>query len=459
MEEKNHWFKNYFKEKIRIFKRNRQDKKDYINQRKKREKVIKEIDAEVKKREKEERKEKKKISLGKRFINYIVDFYKDLTDTQDEKELLSLMNEKEKAELKEMEKHNKIVTISIAGSLTIFAIVAIVVLVVFREATKTDFERYVIPYIKNYYETNFNTKDKYEDIKYLSYLDDDRKEVKTEIVLATYPDNVHVMSINATDVGDDVHTDKVYADYKNRILSEMGNVDTFFTDTKITYNPYILDYNYYIDYIDCLPSGKSFDELYNEGNLTIVDKITYQGNLDINRLTAFMEKLGENSRLYFIETNAVTVFSLTVIDKSGYTKYPVISTNPIAPYGMFYEFDHDIDEVGGVEREIVEDSYSKDYDYIYRNNLYIQPVSERYTTKKDKDLSKLYMIKLGEELSNDEYIFLDSRGYELEYKYYPDVQIFHTAMGTFVIGEKSYTIGKKEKANAPWYCKYFGCDI
>ena len=459
MEEKNHWFKNYFKEKIRVFKRNRQDKKDYFNQRKKHQKMIKEIDEEVKQIEKEERKEKKKISIGKRFINYIVDFYKDLTDTQDEKELLSLMNEKEKAEIEKMKKHNKIVTISLAGSITIFAIVVIVVLVVFREATKTDFERYVIPYIKNYYETNFDSKDKYEDIKYLTYYDDNRKEVKTEIVLATYPDNVHVMSINATEVGDDVHTGKVYADYKNKMLSVMGNVDTFFTDTKITYNPYVLDYNYYIDYIDCLPSGKSFDELYNEGNLTIVDKVSYQGNLDINSLTAFMERLGDNSRFYFIETNGVTVFSLTLMDKSGYTKYPIISANPIAPYGIFYEFNHDIDSVGGVEIEIVNDSYSKDYDYIYRNNLNIKPVMERNTFDRDKDLSNLYMIKLGEELSNANYVFLDTNGNELEYQYYPDVQIFHTATGTYVIGDKSYVIGKKEKANAPWYCKYFGCDI
>ena len=463
MEEKNHWFKDYFKEKIRIFKRNRQDKKDYKKQIKKREKMLKEIDAEVKQMEKEERKERKKIPFGKRMVNYVVDFYKDVTDTQDEKELLKLMNEREKAELKEREKYNKITTISIAGSLTIFAVVAIVVLVVFREATKTDFERYVIPYIDNYYDTNFNTRDKYEDIKYLSYYDNDRNEIKTDVVLATFPDNVHVMSVKDTQVGDDVHTEKVYEDYKNKMLSLMGNVGTFFTDTKITYNPYILDYNYYFDYIDCLPSGKSFDELYNDGNLTIIDKVSYQGELNLDSINHFMEKLGDDSRFYFIETNGVTVFSLTVVEKTGYKKYPITSAIPIAPYGTFYEFNHDVGAIGGVEIEIVDDNYSEDYDYIYRNNLDIKPVMEKTSymrdREKDKDLSKLFMIKLGEELSTDDYVFLDNNGKELELEYYPDVQIFHTATGTYVIGEKSFIIGKKVKANAPWYCKYFGCKI
>ena len=461
MEGKNHWFKDYINEKIRIFKRNKQDKKDYFNQRKKREKIIKEIDEEVKLKEREEKKNREKIPFTKKVFNYFTDFYKDLTDTKDEKELLSLMNEKEKEEEKERERQSKIFTISIAGSLAVFVIVVVVVLVVFREATKTDFERFVIPYINDYYETNFNNKDSYEDIKYLSYIDDNKDVVNTEIVLATYPDNVHVMSINSTLAGDDVHNEKVYADYKNKMLSVMGNVDTFFTDTKITYNPYVLDYNYYLDYIDCLPNGKSFDELYDENNLTIIDKVSYQGELDIDSISSFMEKLGDNSRFYFIETNGVTVFSLTIIDKAGYKKYPVFLAKPIAPYGTFYEFDKKIDSVGGVEIEIRDDTYSKDYDYIYKNILSIKPVLEKNTLSIDekKNISKLYMIKLGEEMAADEYVFLDNNGAELEKKYYPDQQFFYTSTGTYVIGEGSYIIGKKVKADAPWYCKYFGCEI
>ena len=214
--------KEYIKQKRSINKKIREDQKKYKKKLKEQEKIDKEIDKEIKKQEKEKRLEKKATKWYERLYNNIEYYYKDFTDNQDEKELYEAMTESQKKEYDEDKKFVK--RFSIIALIVLVAGISVAVggVYIFRINTMTEFESTIKPMIEEYYATNYDSKNKIKDIEYLTYVNENKEKIKTDIVLAKCPNGVNIMTIGATLLGDDVSNGDKYEAYKEFIRNNLS---------------------------------------------------------------------------------------------------------------------------------------------------------------------------------------------------------------------------------------------
>lgn len=450
--------KEYISKRYRINKKIREDQKKYKIKQKEQAKLDKEIDKEIKQKEKEERLEKKKTKWYVRLYNFITDFYKDMADTKDEKELYEVMTESQKKDFNEDKKFEKRFTIT-AISLFITIIVLFVGGVfIFRINTMTEFESTIKPMIEDYYANTFNSKDKLKEINYLTYKDENNQIVKSNIVLATFSSGINVMTIDATTLGDDVSYQSKYDEYKEFIRNNLSDVKIYNTEPLLTYNPYVLKYNMYLDYIDVLPVDKTFEELKNDQSLTVIDRISYEGYLNVGIIQNILSNFSDNSVYYLFQMQGERLLKFSIVTKYNIREYDITSYKKIGDDVTFFEFDSEKNVISGVDVTKISDLISDDYNYQYTYNKKFEPIKSRGSIRRDDTRTKMYLVRMDKAPINGNYVYLDINKYEeLEVDKYPDSIYFRTSYGVFVLAEKEVAIGNKQNYEAAWYCRFGFC--
>lgn len=448
--------KNYFKEKFKEYKNKREKEKKFLKRHKeiikKQEELDEEIEKQYKEQLKQENKEKsKEMSKSERFKKDAKEFIDDMFNNSEFEELESVMTEAEKKELEKTKKEEKRLAILAIFILGFVVVGSTVGLKVFGELIKTDLEKVTQPLIEEYYKTNFEENSKIDTIK---YLDEDK-----HIVLATFKSGVNVMCVDNDSLGNDSTYESLYNEYKEFLKTNINGTHMIQNQPKIIYRPYVVNYNYYIDYIDTLPSSKTFEEMYNSGSLDIIDIIIYEGEINTYNIQNMMSMLGDNSAFYLIKMSSQNILNLTIIDKSGLRSFDVTETKFTGDNDIFYMFDQNINKVEFVEITNYSPGYDRSNEYYFTNvkklkikNSYLQGSYNQEDTR-----DNIYLLKLNKNVTYEKFSVLD-RPYEpKELSKYPFVLSIPSSTGLIVIGNKEITIGNEEKKSNSFLCRFNLC--
>lgn len=450
--------KEYIKEKRRINKKIREDQKKYKKKLKEQEKIDKEIDKEIKKQEKEKRLEKKATKWYERLYNNVTYYYKDFTDNQDEKELYEAMTESQKKEYDEDKKFVKRFSIIVLIVLVAGISVALGGVYIFRINTMTEFESTIKPMIEEYYATNYDSKNKIKDIEYLTYVNENKEKIKTDIVLAKCPNGVNIMTIGTTLLGDDRSNGDKYEAYKEFIRNNLTGVNIYYSEPQLTFDPYVIEYNMYTDYIDVLPKDKTFEEMKNNHELTVIDRISYEGNLNLGIVQNILNNFGDNSVYYLFQMDGDRLLKFSIVSKNSIKEYDITQSTKIGEDVTYFQLDLNKNKISGVSITNISDLISDDYKYQYTYNKRITPNKAKGSYREQEEKTLYYLVRLDSSPLNGNYVYLDPSKYEeLETDKYPESIYFRTSSGLFVLGEKEVAIGNKQDYEAPWYCRLGVC--
>ena len=334
------------KEKYNEYKIKKKKDKLFIKRQKeiikKQQKLNDEVEKEYKEEIKKEQEEKyKNISKKDRLIKDAKEFIEDLMDNKEFEELESVLSEEEKKREEELRKENKKITIKVVILfVTIITIITILSLML-GEIIKTDLEKVTQPMLEEYYKNTFTEKAK---IKTIRYLDKEK-----HIVLATFTSDINLMCVDNEHIGNDVTYESIYQDYKNYLISNMQATNFIVDNPKLSYIPYLVEYNYYIDYIDTLPSDLSFKQMLNTKNLDIVDVILYEGDINKNNLMNMLGSFGDNSKLYLVKQSSQNILNLSIITKEYIKSFDVIEEKYSNDGDTFFRFNQEINKIDYVD--------------------------------------------------------------------------------------------------------------
>ena len=255
-------FKNYLEKRKKdklFYKRQKQIAKDLE---KLNDEALKEYKEEVKKENAEKYKDMSKKEI---LIKEAKEFLEDMKNDEELVEAEKLLTDKQKEELKEQKKEEKKITIKAAIIFSLIIIATTIRLLLFGELIKTDLEKVTQPMLEEYYKNTFGEKKKVRSIRYL--------DKEKHIALATFTTDINVMCIDNEYIGNDSTYEPIYQDYKNYLIGVMQATNFIIHNPKLSYIPYLVEYNYYIDYIDVLPSSLTFNQMLNSKSLDIRDVI------------------------------------------------------------------------------------------------------------------------------------------------------------------------------------------
>ena len=419
----------------------------------KQEKLSEEAEKEYKEEVKKENAEKyKDMSKKEIFVKEAKEFIKEMTSDEEITEAEKLLTEKQKEKVKEQEKEEKKITIK---ALIIFAIIIVVVtilLLVFGELVKTDLEKVTQPILENYYKETFGKKGKVRNIR---YIDEDK-----HIALATFTSNINVMCIDNDIIGNDSTYESVYEDYKKYLIDTMDATNFIIHNPKLSYRPYLVEYNYYIDYIDVLPSSLSFNEMLNNNSLDIRDVIIYEGNINKENIMNMLNNFGDNSKIYLVKQNSQNIINLSIVTKDEIKSFDVKEEKYSNDYDIFYQFDQEINKIEFVEITNVENGYDRENNhYINGKRLRLKTSYLQNRNKEEDKRDSYYLVRINKDKKYDNFRIIG--GYSsyssIEYNEYPDVMTIDSPNGFVLIGEKEVTFANQDKTRVSWICRIGLC--
>lgn len=449
---------NTIKKNLDTYKKNKQDDRRFYKKQKellKRDKEIeKEVEKEYKEQVKKENEEKYKgLSKKERLFSEFKEFIQDVLNNDELAELEQYKSEEEKKEDAIKRKEEKRLTIRV---ISIFASIIIIVgvgLLIFGEIIKSDLEKVTQPLLEDYYLKTFNEKPKLQTIK---YLDKDK-----HIVLATFKSGINVMCIDNKNIGNDSSNDKLYEDYKAYLINNMQSPNFIIHKPKLSYIPYEVEYNYYIDYIDTLPSDLTFNDMINNHSLDIVDTIVYENDINKEGIKAMLNNFGNNSKIFLIKTNSQNIIEFSAITKDKIESFDVIEEKYSKDGDTFYLFNNDINKVEFVEIKNLPDGYDKN------NNKYVNvkelEIDESYLSgvdRKDDLRSSYYLIRFKKGLTYDNFSVLSSASntfYKYEDNNVPLVLGINTQSGFVMFGSGEVAIANQDNSSKSWLCSLNLC--
>ncbi len=452
-------FYNIIKKNLNEYKKNRENDKRFLKRQKeliKRENEIqKEIDKEYKEQVKKEKEEKYKDKSKKEVIMLeIKDAFKESFSDPELKELEEYKTEAEKEEDKKKKQAEKKFLI---GAISIFSsiiVVAIIGLLIFGEIIKTDLEKVTQPILEDYYLKTFNEKPKLQGITYL--------DKEKHIVLARFRSGINVMCVDNKHIGDDSTYGSIYNDYKNYLINVMQAPNFIIHKPKLSYVPYEVKYNYYIDYIDTLPSDLTFNELLSNHSLDIVDIIIYERDINKENIKNMLNNFGNNSIIYLIKTSGQNVINFSVVTKDSIQSFDVLEEKYSNQDDTFFKFDQSINKVEYVDIITKSDGFDRDnYKYTNIKTFEVDHSYLRYTGSREEDTrSEYYLVRLKKGLSYDNFTILTGHGES--YSLYdedktPLVLGIETQNGYLVFGTKEVMIGNRDSERKSWLCRLNLC--
>ena len=442
---------NNYKEKRKKDKAFEKKQKKYI---KEQEKLLKEAEKEYKEEVKQENAIKyKDMSKTDILVKDTKDFFKEMLNDEDIIEAEKLLTDKQREAIKEQEKEEKKITIKAAIIFGLVILFTTILLLLFGELIKTDLEKVTQPILENYYKETFGKKGRVRNIRYL--------DKEKHIALATFTTNINVMCIDNEYIGNDSTYEKVYQDYKNYLINVMQATNFIIDNPKLSFRPYLVEYNYYIDYIDVLPSGLTFSQMLNSHTLDIVDTIIYEGNINKTNIQSMLNNFGDNSKIYLIKQNSQNIINLSVITKDAIKSFDVVEEKYSSDNDIFYQFSQEINKIDYVDIIKTDDGYdSENNHYINGKKLrvstsYLQGL--RYDEKDPRD--SYYLVRINKNRKYDNFkIFNGYRSYnQIDLNEYPEVVTIESVNGFILIGDEEITFANQDKQRVSWICRIGLC--
>jgi hypothetical protein len=306
--------------------------------------------------------------------------------------------------------------------------------------------------LEEYYKNTFTEKAK---IKTIRYLDKEK-----HIVLATFTSDINLMCVDNEHIGNDVTYESIYQDYKNYLISNMQATNFIIDNPKLSYIPYLVEYNYYTDYIDTLPSDLSFKQMLNTKNLDIVDVILYEGDINKNNLMNMLGSFGDNSKLYLVKQSSQNILNLSIITKEYIKSFDVIEEKYSNDGDTFFRFNQDINKIDYVDITNYGPGY--DNDNIHYTNVKMLKLNNSYLKGAYNEEDKrdaYFLIRLNKQFKYDKLTLLsNSLSYrKLENDKYPETVTIPSQNGFIVIGTKEIMIANQDSEKVSWFCRIGLC--
>jgi hypothetical protein len=229
---------------------------------------------------------------------------------------------------------------------------------------------------------------------------------------------------------------------------------------KLSYIPYLVEYNYYIDYIDTLPSDLSFKQMLNTKNLDIVDVILYEGDINKNNLMNMLGSFGDNSKLYLVKQSSQNILNLSIITKEYIKSFDVIEEKYSNDGDTFFRFNQEINKIDYVDITNYGPGY--DNDNIHYTNVKMLKLNNSYLNGAYNEEDKrdaYFLIRLNKQFKYDKLTLLsNSLSYrKLENDKYPETVTIPSQNGFIVIGTKEIMIANQDSEKVSWFCRIGLC--
>lgn len=421
--------KNFFKE-----------RKNYREQMKKMKKEEEELEKEL---EKEIPKEK--ISL----LDLIFD-----SDEPEEQELYQYLTDSEKQELEELKKSSKRITITAISTLGGIVALGFVGLFIFSILIKSDLEKITKPIMQEYYNNTYGEKVKIKELYNIC----PKEGECSDIAIGLTDSNTRLVAKNNELLGDDSGAKtKIVNEYKTYIKSALATSGLISHNPELSYKPYYLTYQYYDENINVMPANKSFEELLNTKQLTIVDTLIYQGIFNYNVIKDLLLKLSKDSKFYIIEQENGLPISLTVAKKGSITKFPI--TGSVEQYEGIttYQTNRLTNSVNSISVNPITSNDVQTEGDIVANTPYTIAIEKDRPKQDEPELPSYYLIRFKNNtfsINNKNNVLLFSynsnssysRPYEISE--YPELVSINIGGYTYVISNTSIGIATKGRNNS-----------
>lgn len=435
---------------------------DFYERKKKERKEDKALDKELKKEDKELEKE---CGENPDFleIKNVVEAVKMLRE--EDEEVKSFLTESDRQELNERDKEeNKLITLS--GVLYLVGAVAIALLSAFiYDLSLTDLEKNTLPIMEKYFLAKYDEELTVESIEYFKYLDEERKELESNIIVAKIEDTKnHVVSIDNDLIGDDIDNKEVHQEYINTLIKVSPEIDIINNNPILSYKDYYKTYNVHIDHIKALPNELDFEALQKSKKLTVHDLIVYKGNIDIPALEAFVKTLSEDSLLVLVDNKTGIPNNITIITSTKTRTINITFAKNFGSDAINYELDPNMNAIKGLEiTEIAASSIQNNENTLKTINPYFINFEEERNYD-DKENNQVYFLisipKAKIDLTN---ITLFDSGYDSGYQTmtkdeYP--MFIYTEVGNrvYILGTQPMGIGTQTKNEEALLCILGFCD-
>lgn len=366
-------------------------------------------------------------------------------DTEDE-ELKAYMSEEDKEEALKEQKYVKRLTI-VSVSLIVILVGGIITGLFFLNyAMQSDLIKEVIPKMEEYYLNKYGVSTKIEkkNIKEICHDEVDSEGKKNEVcdgkVLAVANDGTYIFSLDKENFNDDKSNKSVMNSYNDKIKSFFSEVDFIGNDPIISYKDFYDYYNSAIPYIDILPNGKTFDELYSTNKLTIRDMILYSGDINFYEMKSFLENLSDDSVIIFVNTLRGIPETITVFKNNSLVSYNLGNRSLITDDIAYYELDTTINGTPNLNvTKVLENDISSKYNYSLITPYKITFNKPR-VGRDEEPKTNYYFVEINSELlSIDNMVEFNANGSgnyrELDYNNYVDYVKLSLGNSTYIFGD------------------------
>ena len=354
-----------------------------------------------------------------------------------EEELKQYMTEEQLEEEKKEKENSKRFTILACSLLSVCVVVGIIGFAIFLYASQDELHKTTIKELKNYYNNKYGTHTSIEDIKYICYKNEERKEECTNMVYAKTKDN-HIIIKNQSEIGDNNNTAPIYKAYKEDLLNYFTGEQLITNNPSISYNAFFHKYYPYVDYANVLPN-KSYNELKSTKSIIVRDFIIYQGDIDEYRIKTFVDTLNDNSEFVLLKTLKGMPINIKIINHASITSIDITSTINLDDNVVNYQLDTTYNQVSAVEltkvattsiRPLVEGTtFSNTYSFR----------TDKNRSNEGESLPTYYLISISD-LSDNNIIQFDGLS-ELEKEEYKEIFYINASNKIYILTNNDISIG------------------
>ncbi|MBR6073219.1 MAG: hypothetical protein IKP76_02735 [Bacilli bacterium] len=359
-----------------------------------------------------------------------------------EEELKQYMSEEQLEQEKNDKKNNKILIIISSSIMAVIMVIALVIILVANYNMQDDLHKITAKELKEYYNNKYGTKTSIDEIKYICYTNQDRKEECTDIVYATTKDNHIILKKNEI-IGDNNNTSSIYNSYKQDILQYIPSDKLITNNPIISYKDFYYNYYQYIDYIKVLPN-KSYNELKDSKKLTIRDFIIYQGDIDENQIKGLIDTLNSDSELVLLKQKNGMPINIKVINQSAITSIDITAQINLDDGIINYQLDTNLNNTSTVSLIKVAGSSIKPLiDGTEFNNTFSLKIDKLRSYRDDEinrdNLPSYYLVSFNNLTDNN--IIQFNGNNELKKEEYKYLYYINTSNKTYVFATDDISIG------------------
>lgn len=415
----------------------------------------------LEKLKKEEEELEKEIDNLMEEDKYTIKEALSLLNEKDEEDLEyeSYLTEEEKLENLEKEKEEKKIAKLAASLVLVISVLMIVGVKIFYDNFKSDLLKTTEPLLKEHYYKTYGIKAKTKSIEEFKTKGENNSIIGTGIYLLTTKDNKHIMSKNNELIGDDVNTSKRNEYISNYISRFLGNAELITHYIDLSYKDYYLEYNRFLDYINVLPFYLSDNELLSSNKLTVTYKAIYKGDLDPYLLQNAMNTFSNDSTFVLLRQESSGINEVTIIKKDKVITLDITAEIEKDTGISYLELNRELNGITNVNIKRYVDTAVKNEDgYKIINPMEIELEKEN-KNRNELEKTEYYLLRINEGII-DESSFVELSTYKKDNEYieqekekYSDVFLISVGSYTYILGENSMLIGKKEEK------KSFLCDL